>query len=81
LEIGQVKHAVHFESVGGTTDVRRRNQFDCYGDRMLHLEAGLRRGVDRNRGRVSCGLFPSQLRQRAEGELLFATASDKAGQG
>jgi hypothetical protein len=79
LKVWRVKHEVHFEGVSGPTSIRPRNQFDCHGYWMLHHEAGLRRSVDRNCRRVCCRLFPSQLRQRAGGELLFAARSDKKG--
>ena len=75
-----VKREVRLEGVRRTISVRSRNQFRCYGCWMLHQQAGLRRSVDRNRRRVSCRLLASQLRQRAEGELLFATRPDKTGQ-
>jgi hypothetical protein len=75
-----VKREVRLEGVRRTISVRSRNQFRCYGCWMLHQQAGLRRSVDRNRRRVSCRLLASQLRRRAEGELLSATRSDETGQ-
>ena len=47
---------------------------------MLHHGGELRRNVDCNCRRVSCSMFPSRLRQRAEGGLLLAARSDTASQ-